>query len=86
VLVRFVGRIDLSYGIYLYSFPVEQAVVALGGPAAGPLVVIAVALPVSGALALLSWVLVERRFLTRRSPSTEVRPVPGQELAAPASA
>lgn len=85
VLVRFMGRMDLSYGIYLYSFPVEQAVRALGGSAAGPLVIIGCALPVSGALALGSWFLVERRFL-RPSPSKEVGPAPVQELAAPAGA
>ena len=71
VLVRFFGRMDLSYGIYLYSFPVEQAIRALGGPAAGPAVLIAVALPVSGALALLSWLLVEKPCLARRSSSGE---------------
>ncbi|HKP89570.1 MAG TPA: acyltransferase [Thermoleophilaceae bacterium] len=67
VLARFTSRTDLSYGIYLYSFPVEQAVRALAGASAGPLLVIAVALPVSGGLALLSWLLVEKPCLTRRS-------------------
>jgi peptidoglycan/LPS O-acetylase OafA/YrhL len=84
VLIRFFERTDLSYGIYLYSFPVEQAIRALGGPGTAPVVVIAVALPVSGVLALLSWLLVEKPFLARRSSAGEVQPVPGQELAAPA--
>jgi peptidoglycan/LPS O-acetylase OafA/YrhL len=69
VLAKFTERMDLSYGIYLYSFPVEQAIRALGGPGAGPAVIIAFALPVSGALALLSWLLVEKPCLARRSSS-----------------
>jgi peptidoglycan/LPS O-acetylase OafA/YrhL len=86
VLVRFTGRMDLSYGIYLYSFPVEQAIRALGGPGAGPVVVIAFALPVTGALALLSWLLVEKPCLRRRSSSGEAERAPGRELAVPAGA
>jgi peptidoglycan/LPS O-acetylase OafA/YrhL len=69
VLVRFTARMDLSYGIYLYSFPVEQAIRALGGPGAGPALIVAFALPVTGALALLSWLLVEKPCLARRSSS-----------------
>jgi peptidoglycan/LPS O-acetylase OafA/YrhL len=50
---------DVSYGVYLYAFPVQQGCVAAFGPDVGPLVLAAAAaLPVL-ALAFLSSRLVE---------------------------
>jgi peptidoglycan/LPS O-acetylase OafA/YrhL len=87
VLTRFTARTDLSYGIYLYSFPVEQAVQALAGKASSPLLVIAFALPASFGLAFLSWRFVEKPCLARRRSAREAPAgsVPG-EIAAPAGA
>ena len=68
VLVRLVERADLSYGIYLYSYPVEQGIRAALGRAATPLVTIALALPITVALAFGSWELVEKRWLRRGRP------------------
>ena len=48
---------DVSYGLYVYAFPVQQAAASLG--ASTPLAVTAAALPVTYALALASWRLVE---------------------------
>jgi peptidoglycan/LPS O-acetylase OafA/YrhL len=54
---------DLSYGLYIYGWPSEQAVIwALGGHAAW-WQVCGLALPLAGALAFLSWHLVEKPML-----------------------
>lgn len=72
-LMALVAVGDVSYGIYVYAFPVQQVVAQVGGPATRPLVMLAVALPVVYLLALVSWRLVERpalaykRMLTSRS-------------------
>ncbi|OWY05578.1 hypothetical protein B6V75_05570 [Thioclava sp. F1Mire-8] len=50
---------DYSYGIYIYAFPVQGMVVALLGEM-GPLSNIALATPITVALAMLSWHWVER--------------------------
>ena len=54
---------DLSYGLYIYGWPVEQLVARLHGGSAPWWLVFAVALPASGLLAFLSWRLVERPAL-----------------------
>lgn len=55
------GR-DWSYGIFLYGFPIQQALVALW-PNLHPLELTAVALPLAWAFAALSWSLVEEPML-----------------------
>ena len=68
---------DVSYGIYVYAFPVQQSVAAIWG-AIDPLLMFAIAYPVTYVLALLSWRIVERpalamkRFVAPRPPE----PVP----------
>jgi peptidoglycan/LPS O-acetylase OafA/YrhL len=60
-----VGRFgDPSYGIYLYGFPVQQALFAIGGPDMGPLENTAYAIPAVVLLAYLSWHSVEKRALS----------------------
>jgi peptidoglycan/LPS O-acetylase OafA/YrhL len=79
-LRRLTRHADVSYGLYLAAFPVQQTIVhAWGGGTPSALVVIAIALPVTYVLALGSWYLVEKRALrlkgvlaTRRRP----RPIP----------
>jgi len=53
---------DLSYGLYIYGWPVEQTVLYLR-PGTSPLTLFAIALPVTAVLALLSWHLLEKRAL-----------------------
>lgn len=53
---------DFSYGIYIYAWPIQQTVVLLFG-AMSPFMNIALALPVTLALAWLSWNLVEKPAL-----------------------
>ena len=54
---------DLSYGLYIYGWPVEQAIVWLNGGAMSWWALFAIALPVTAALAFFSWHLVEKRAL-----------------------
>ena len=74
-LVRFqVGRrVDLSYGIYLYAWPVQQLLILAFGPWLNPWTLSLTALAGSGALAWLSWTLVERPFLRLRRRSIQPR-------------
>ena len=75
---------DVSYGIYVYAFPVQQSVAAIWG-AINPLLMMAIAFPVTYVLAFLSWRLVERpalalkRFVAARPPE----PVPAALVGAP---
>jgi peptidoglycan/LPS O-acetylase OafA/YrhL len=57
---------DVSYGIYVYAFPVQQSIASLWGPGLEPGVMLALAFPATYALALLSWRLVERPALRRK--------------------
>src|SRR5205085_5295324 len=80
-LIRAARFGDLSYGLYIYGWPVEQCVVWYGGAPAPWWVVFLIAAPVTAAIAFLSWHLIERpcRWRSRR-PKAE------PALAAPAIA
>ena len=56
-------RVDLSYGIYIYAFPVEQLLAIQGVGSLGPAIFIALALALTLPLAAASWFLIERRAL-----------------------
>jgi peptidoglycan/LPS O-acetylase OafA/YrhL len=74
---------DLSYGLYIYGWPAEQAVIwGLGGHAQWWQVFL-LALPLAAALAFLSWHLVERTAL--RFKPRSARPVAVQGEIAPAT-
>lgn len=51
---------DLSYGLYLYGWPIEQTVTSVLGSDATWWLVFAIALPLAALAALISWHLVER--------------------------
>jgi peptidoglycan/LPS O-acetylase OafA/YrhL len=69
-------RVDLSYGIYLYAWPVQQLLIQGVGPAAlNPYTLSLAAVIVSAGLAWLSWRFVERPFLAlkrRSAPGAQV--------------
>jgi peptidoglycan/LPS O-acetylase OafA/YrhL len=65
---------DVSYGIYVYAFPVQQSVAALLGPGLQPGMMLAVAAPITYALALLSWRLIERPALRRKRRGRQSQP------------
>jgi peptidoglycan/LPS O-acetylase OafA/YrhL len=54
---------DLSYGLYIYGWPVEETVMWLSGGRAAWWQVFMIALPAASAIAFLSWHLVERPML-----------------------
>ena len=81
---------DYSYGTYVYAFPVQQLVQHLWGPF-GPGVVVALALPATLLLAVVSWRWVERPALAlargpgaggRRPRAGAERPARGGSAAA----
>mgnify|MGYP003393664320 CR=1 FL=1 len=63
ISVRAIG--DLSYGIYITGWPVQKVFIMFM-PSASPIVIAAVALPVSALLAYTSWHLIEKPFLILR--------------------
>ena len=65
-LHRVFDRWDLSYGIYVYAFPVQQICVWLFA-IRDPLLLFGASVPATGALAWLSWTFVERPFVRRRA-------------------
>ena len=69
-VLRRAGRFgDLSYGIYLWGWPVQQVVATCLGPHAGYAAMLATSLVIVLPLAALSWHLVEKRAL-RLKPSS----------------
>lgn len=69
-LRRLCGRGDLSYGVYIYGWPIGQLVL-LATPGLGPVGLAAATLVLAGVVALLSWTMVEKPALAlkRRLPS-----------------
>ncbi|KGQ20831.1 Acyltransferase 3 [Lysobacter dokdonensis DS-58] len=67
VLRQFNKLGDYSYGIYIYAFPIQQALVATV-PGITPEQMIAAAGAGTVALAVLSWHLVEKPMLARKKP------------------
>jgi len=69
-LRRLCARADLSYGIYIYGWPVGQTLL-LCAPGLGPVELAVLSLLVAGSLAALSWTLVEKPALAlkRRLPA-----------------
>jgi peptidoglycan/LPS O-acetylase OafA/YrhL len=66
---------DLSYGVYVYGWPVQQMLVLVGIARFGPVVFIGAAIALVVPLAWLSWLLVEHpalRLARRRSPMTVI--------------
>lgn len=54
---------DVSYGVYIYAFPIQQTIVHLFGAAIGPYWLTVTALPLTVVMAVLSWFLVEKKAL-----------------------
>jgi peptidoglycan/LPS O-acetylase OafA/YrhL len=55
---------DMSYGTYLYAFPIQQLVIQWHGAPINPALLMLLATPPSMAMSLLSWHLVEKWFLS----------------------
>jgi peptidoglycan/LPS O-acetylase OafA/YrhL len=61
--------LDLSYGTYLWAFPLQQTIVAVGHVAT-PLVLFAIATPIVLAIAAASWLCIERPALRLKDSRT----------------
>ncbi len=64
-LRRLTGQGDVSYGVYVYAFPIQQALVATLGPIS-PVVLAVIAAPLVWLAGFASWRLVERPMLRRK--------------------
>jgi len=62
---RLINRHDISYGVYIYAFPVEQLLVLTGIQERGLLLYDVVALACTVPLATASWLLIERPAMRR---------------------
>lgn len=66
---------DLSYGLYIYGWPIEQCVVYFSGGAAPWWEVFLISLGLAGPAAFLSWHLIERRWRGRRHEAQRLAPI-----------
>ena len=66
-LHAFTRRGDISYGLYLYAFPVQQLLVHRFGNQLTPETLFALAFPITALLAAMSWFIVERPFLKKET-------------------
>lgn len=66
---------DFSYGLYLYHWPIIQLLIHFGVYEANPLLGVALTIMITLLLAVISWNLLESRFLKRKSqPSITIKP------------
>ena len=81
---RLARRHDISYGVYIYAFPVQQLLAYAGAPQLGLFAYDVLAALVTAVLAATSWWLVERpalRRARRRFPSRTSGSAPGNRVA-----
>jgi peptidoglycan/LPS O-acetylase OafA/YrhL len=60
---RLPGGHDISYGVYLYAFPIQLLLTVCGIPELGFLPYVAITVALTVPLALMSWLMVERPAL-----------------------
>jgi peptidoglycan/LPS O-acetylase OafA/YrhL len=76
VPLKFYDKIgDLSYGTYLYAFPVQQAFVALSDNSLTPLKLALLSIPVTLIFALGSWRVIEKPCLSLKTRYNHSKPV-----------
>ena len=70
---------DYSYGLYLYGYPIQQAIASFGPPARHWWINVGLALPAALLVAVCSWHVLERRALAlrRHIPRLEQRLIAG---------
>lgn len=73
-------RADLSYGMYLYGFPLQQLLVVAGLQRLGAAAFIVLSVAVSAPVACLSWFLVERPAMRLRNRFSSRRAAPDARL------
>lgn len=65
--IRIGSKNDISYGVYIYGWPVQQVIAVLGGSVLGHLGHSLVSFALAAALGWLSWKLVEKPALTLKN-------------------
>ncbi len=81
---KWIAQNDVSYGFYIYAWPVQQLAVLAGAAALGMPVYIAITVVVTFGLAWLSWVLIERPAMALvRPPAAPAHHDPTQLAATP---
>jgi peptidoglycan/LPS O-acetylase OafA/YrhL len=68
----FVLRNDLSYGMYVYAFPVQQTLASIGADALGPYSFAVVSLVCTWPFAMFSWFAIERNALKLKPRRADV--------------
>jgi peptidoglycan/LPS O-acetylase OafA/YrhL len=74
-------RTDLSYGVYIYAFPVQQLLVICGLGMINPILFAIIATIATLPLAALSWFVVEKPAMSLKS-RLKRQPPPGREARA----
>lgn len=64
---NFGRRGDLSYGTYLYAYPIQQTLIHVLGATIAPLLLFALALPITLLAAVASWLFVEKPCMSRKA-------------------
>lgn len=67
---KWIAQNDVSYGIYVYAFPVQQLLAVFGIVTLGPILFSVLALAITAVFAVGSWYLVERPALRRTRLAT----------------
>jgi peptidoglycan/LPS O-acetylase OafA/YrhL len=70
-LGRLAGKGDVSYGVYVYAFPIQQSIVAIAG-ALSPLLLTLIAAPIVWLAGFASWRLVEKPMLRWKRARTSI--------------
>jgi peptidoglycan/LPS O-acetylase OafA/YrhL len=76
---RFTLRTDLSYGVYIYAFPIQQLLIIVGLGGVNPVVFATIATVATLPLAALSWFLVEKPAMSLKSGLNRWRSAPDRE-------
>ena len=76
---RFRLRTDLSYGVYIYSFPIQQLLVIGGLGSLNPIAFMTISALATLPIAALSWIVVEKPAMTLKSRLKRSRSAPAGE-------
>jgi peptidoglycan/LPS O-acetylase OafA/YrhL len=71
---------DLSYGLYIYHWPIQSVLVAAGAAAWGEAAFVALSVPIALAVAVVSWHLVERPSLRMKNAAWVDRVAPAARI------
>lgn len=70
---------DVSYGLYIYAFPIQQAIALMLGGNVSPAAIMLISFPIAWLLGLASWRLIERPALKLKPKPKEGSPAPLDE-------